>query len=98
MASLSLHEVPAVRVPPNFEYFAKDAAPPEAEKQVAELAFRYGECYSSYVATEDGGETFFGPDRCGVVRFTRWLGYYVYNASRLLAPPEERPRLPDPFR
>ena len=87
-----------MRVPPNCEYFAKDAAPPEAEKQVAELAFRYGECYSSYVAAEDGWETFFGPDRCGVVRFTRWLGYYVYNASGLLAAPEDRARLLEHFR
>jgi len=52
----------------------------------------------SYVAAEDGWETFFGPDRCGVVRFTRWLGYYAYNASGLLAPPEERSRLLEHFR
>lgn len=86
-----------LRVPTDCEYYPADATPPGMEEIVRQFAFQYGETYSSYLVTEDGWETFWCPERRGVVRFVRWCGYYALSVGGLLAPPEDQAYLLEHF-
>src|SRR6476659_8671502 len=86
-----------LRVPTDCEYYPADATPPGMEAMIRDFAYRYGETYSSYLATEDGWETFWCPERRGVVRFVRWGGYYAYSVGGLMAAPQDQACLLEHF-
>lgn len=87
-----------VRVPDDCEYLSAAAEDADTLAAVDDLAFRHGENSSAYIVTERGWETFWGPERRGVVRFTRWLGSFVYVTGGVIAAGEDQPRVLAKFR
>ena len=61
-------------------------------RELHDLAFRYGECYDSYLATEPGRELFWSRDRDGVVAYVR-RGRNLLAGGGLLAAPGGREQL-----
>src|SRR5262245_22590507 len=67
---------------------AIDVSPPELH----DLAFRYGECYDSYLATEPERELFWSRNRDGVVSYVR-RGRNLLAGGGLLTAPERKEEL-----
>src|SRR5687767_2035073 len=80
----------ALRIPAGCEHVAPGASTPEMEARVRQFAFKHGETYASYLATEGGLETFWCSGRRGFVRFVRWCGYYALSVGGLIAAPEDQ--------
>jgi phosphatidylglycerol lysyltransferase len=83
-----------MKIPDGIQYYPAGARmPSELERRLQEFAYRYGDTYASYLATDDGWETAWSRDGGGVVRFARWGGCYAMVVGGLLAPPEEQDAL-----
>jgi len=84
--------------PDGWAHFPSSAAlPAELRDRLRRLAYEHGESYASYLAVDGDWETFWSPDRDGVVPFVRWLGRYVLVVGGLLAPAAGRPALLERF-
>src|SRR5579859_7911613 len=67
---------------------AIDAVPAELH----DFAFRYGQCYDAYLATEPGRSLFWSSDRQGLLSYVR-RNRIILVGGGLLAPPEHKERL-----
>lgn len=63
-----------------------------AKSAVAQMAYKYGQVYDSYLAAESERQWFWSSDRRGVLSFVR-IGRHVKIGGGLLAPPEAREKL-----
>jgi phosphatidylglycerol lysyltransferase len=79
-------------LPPGCEHYDQRQAPVEMGADVRDFAFRFGETFVAYLVTEEGWETFWSPDRRGLIRFVRW-GRYAFSVGGLLAAPRDQPEL-----
>lgn len=79
-------------LPPGCEHHGRQHAPAEMLADVRDHAFRFGETFVAYLASEEGWETFWSPGRRGLIRFVRW-GRYAFSVGGLLAAPDDQPEL-----
>jgi lysylphosphatidylglycerol synthetase-like protein (DUF2156 family) len=71
----------AIQTPPG-----QAAAIDASTRELHDLAFRHGECYDSYLATEPGRTLFWARDREGVVSYVRRGGNLLAGGGLLTAP------------
>ncbi len=83
-----------MKIPDGIQHYPVGARMPlELEHRLQEYAYRYGDTYASYLATDEGWETVWLADGGGVLRFARWGGCYAMVVGGLLAPPEKQEAL-----